>query len=367
MKGRILILTAGPPDRPGGAERLVREISTRCEVEGYGVQIFHGNNSLPAVLRDRRSRILTPLLDALVGYYVGRNARKHLTNDVVAIISNGPVGWYPFQVRNAFTKRIHFYHGTYWGVADAIRPFITRHGYLYLKWGAAMLFERGSGCGKLLLCNSDQTRDEIMKRFGRECHTVWLPMDTQRFAPQNMRDCRRFLELPQDIPIGLFAGSLEPHKGFGTIRAVMDSFPEVHWVLLIRGRQPSDLACCANVTLLKDLSDDVLPLLYASATFSICSSRYEPFGYVVAEALACGTPVVSSPTGASRLFLNESPLDRLLIDRPDDIDGFRRAVTEVVSAPEYYRENVLARVRPRLEAIMSPESWWRRVSEVTGL
>jgi glycosyltransferase involved in cell wall biosynthesis len=118
---------------------------------------------------------------------------------------------------------------------------------------------------------------------------------------------------------------------------------------------------------LKDLSDDLLPLLYASATFSICSSRYEPFGYVVAEALACGTPVVSSPTGASRLFLNESPLDQLLIERPEDIDGFRRAVTEVVSAPEYYRQNVLARVRPKLEAIMSPESWWKRVSEVTGL
>src|SRR5271163_1801472 len=147
MKGRILILTAGSPDRPGGAERLIRELCTKCEVEGYAVETFHANNSVPAVLRDLRSRLLRPLSDAVVGYYVGRSAKKKLTNEVVAIISNGPVGWYPFRVRNASTKRIHFYHGTYWGVADAIRPFITRHGYLYLKWGAAMVFERGSGCG----------------------------------------------------------------------------------------------------------------------------------------------------------------------------------------------------------------------------
>jgi glycosyltransferase involved in cell wall biosynthesis len=367
MKGRILILTAGPPDRPGGAERLIREMWTNCEVQGYAVQIFHADNSLPAVFRDRQSRLLRPLLDALLGYYVGRSAKKQLTNEVVAIISNGPVGWYPFRVRNASTKRIHFYHGTYWGVADAIRPFITRHGYLYLKWVAAMVFERGSGCGKLLLCNSDQTREEIIKRFGFECHTVWLPMDTRRFAPRDMLACRRFLELPQDMPIGLFAGSLEPHKGFGTVRALLDSFPHVHWVLLTRGRQPSDLASRANVTLLKDLSDDLLPQLYASATFSICSSLYEPFGYVVAEALACGTPVVSTPTGASRLFLNEAPLNQLLIERPEDVSGFRRAVAEVLSAPEYFRQIILAQVRPKLEAIMSRESWWRRVSEVTGL
>jgi glycosyltransferase involved in cell wall biosynthesis len=367
MTERIFVLTSSSPDRPGGVERLVREMETKCELQGYAVQVFHAGNSLPARFRDASSKVMRRLSDTLVGYYVGRAAKNHLTGDVVAIISHGPVGWYPFSIGNVSTKRIHFYHGTYWGVADAIRPFIHRRGYQYLKWWAAMVLEKLSGRGKLLLSNSDQTSEEIRRRFHRECRTVWLPMDIKRFSPKEMAVCRRAFHLPENKPVGLFAGSLEPHKGFPIVRVLLESFPNIHWALLIRGRQPLDLVPRSNVTLLSDVNDDELPLLYSSADFCICPSRYEPFGYVVAEALACGTPVISSLTGASRLFLSEPPLDQLLVSEPDDIDGFRRAVSEVVLAPNYYRKVVLTQVRPKLEAIMSPESWWKRVAEATGL
>jgi len=365
MKGRIFILVAPPPDQPGGVERLVSEMTRLLEVNGYEVQMFHAANSIPAWLQGAQNLVVRRFSDALIGFYVGREAKRRLADDVVAIISHGPVGWYPFRVRTP-TKRIHFYHGTYWAVADAIRPFISFRGYIFLKWWAAMLLENWSGRGKLLLCNSEQTKEEIVRRFHRECHTVWLPMDTDHFAPREMTECRRTLGLPQEKPIGLFAGSLEPHKGFRVVRALMESLSDVHWVLLIRGQRP-DLDSRPNVTLLGNVGNAELPLIYGAADFLVCPSRYEPYGYVVAEALACGTPVVASPTGASLLFLDAPPLDRLLIASPEDIDAFRRAVLEVLSAREDYRQIVLERIRPRLKAVMSPDSWWRRVAEVTGL
>jgi glycosyltransferase involved in cell wall biosynthesis len=367
MKGQIYILTSTAPHRSGGVERFVREITERFEIQGYVTHVFHGENSLPGSLRNSRNRIVRQFSDTALGYYVGKAAAKQLTNEVVAILSNGVVGWYPFRISGHSTKRIHFYHGTYCGVAEAIRPFITARGYLFLKWWVAMVLEKWSGRGKILLCNSDQSKLEVLARFGRKCHTIWLPLDTNRFSPKEMVTCRRAFKLPENKPVGLFVGSLQPHKGFPLVRALLDFFPNVHWVLLIRGDQPADLASHQNVTLLPEVSDDELPLLYGSADFSLCPSSYEPFGYVVAEALACGTTAISSPTGASRLFLNEPPLDRFLVSRADDIDGFRRAVSQVLLAPERYRRIVLQRVRPRLEAIMAPENWWLRFSAMTGL
>jgi glycosyltransferase involved in cell wall biosynthesis len=367
MKGRIFIMAGVSPDRRGGVERTVLEMTKKLEMAGYIVQTFHAGNSVPGSLNGPRRGLTRLLSDALAGYHIGNAAKKELSGEVVAVISHGPVGWYPFHIRNSSTKRIHFYHGTYWGVAEAIRPYISLRGYLFLKWWAAMVLERLSGYGKLILCNSDQTKAEIEKLFHYHCSTVWLPMDTDGFSPRESQDCRRTLGLPEDKPIGLFAGSLEPHKGFRIVRKLIEMFPDVFWVLLIRGRPPFDLPPYPNVKLLGEINDAKLRLVYSSASFLICPSRYEPFGYVVAEALACGTPVISSPTGASQLFMSDPPLDQFLVSGPDDLDGFRRAVSRLVEAPEYYRRVVLQKVRPELEAVMSSESWWKRVSEVTGL
>jgi glycosyltransferase involved in cell wall biosynthesis len=141
----------------------------------------------------------------------------------------------------------------------------------------------------------------------------------------------------------------------------------LHWALLFRGAPPDGLQPSAQVTILQDVPDEQVPLLYNAADFSICPSRYEGFAYVVAEALACGTPVVAGPTGASQLLLREPPLDRLFIADPDNVEGFRAAVSAVLADPGRYRQIILEKVRPEIEARMSPASWWKRFAEVTNL
>jgi glycosyltransferase involved in cell wall biosynthesis len=362
----VLVLTPMPPQALGGMEHLVRELIRGLEARGYRTEIFHRGNCEPTWLSKRRSPLGRKIAGTLLGYWIGRNAQKHMTRDVVAVISNSDVGYYPLRGAS-HVKRIHFHHGTYRGQSEAIRPFIKYTGYLYLKWWNSMVLERLSGRGKLTLTCSDQTSVEVSDFFAHESIAMWCPIDTTRFTVRDAAASRIALNLPKEATIGLFIGSVHPMKGFPIVQSLIARFPGIHWVLALRGGLPNAKAAMPNATILVDVPHDQIPLLCSAADFSVCPSLYEPFGYVVAEALACGTPVIASPGGASRLFLRDPPIDRLLVSTPEATSGFADAVREFLRDPEFYRRAVVEQVRPRLQEIMTPENWWRRFLEVTGL
>ncbi len=364
--GEVFILSSAPLEGTGGVERLLRYLITGLRERGFGVRVFDSGNCGPEPwCRPNRDKKLAWMLAGLLqGYFVGQAAKRALHSEVRLVLSTSTVGWYPLK---GSASRAHFYHGTYWGVAEANRPWIRRRGYLKLKWWDAMTLERLSGRGTLLLCNSEQTRDEIRTRFGYESHTVWLPLDTKLFRPLSRVHCRSLTDLPPSARVGLFVGSLEPHKGFPIVRALIESFPEVQWVLVIRGPAPNRSALPPGVRIVQGLSDERLVEFYNAADFLVCPSLYEPFGYVVAEALACGTPAITSPTGASRLLLKQPPLDSVVIESPSDIEKFKVAISRVVQNSEFFRQVVIQRARPQIQEVMAPENWWPRFLAITGL
>jgi len=347
-------------------EHFVRELIRGLEVRGYRTRVFHRGNSEPAWLAGRRGPVGKKIAGTLLGYWVGRNAQRHMTEDVVAVISNSTVGYFPLRFRRLL-RRIHFCHGTYRGQSEAIRPFISYGGYLYLKWWDSMVLERFSSWRKLIIANSEQVRDEVLRFFGWNSMVTWYPLDTRVFQPHDRSVARRVLGLPYERTIGLFAGNTQPTKGLPAIESLVRAFPSIYWVLAVVGDVPHGLKEMPNVRIVQGVPHAQMPLLYSAADFSVCPSLYESFGYVVAEALACGTPVIASPGGASRLFLREAPMDRLLVADANSVDGFLDAVREVVRAPLVYRRAVIERVHPKLEELMAPENWWPRFFESTGL
>ena len=366
-RGTILILTPESPELLGGSEHFIRITRSCLESRNYHVEVIHrANCGIPWKRRSQR-KYVAYFQDALIGYFIGRRARQRISatgSNIAAVLSSANVGWYPLQ---RSIPQLHLYHGTYREQAEAIRPLISTLGYLKQKWLDSMLLEWASGRNKLVLVNSDQTAREVQRYFGHHCRTVWCPLDTAHFRPLDKAECRRAMKIPDDRPVGLFVGNIHPMKGFPTVRALIDRLPEVHWVLALRGELPASPLETAGVQVLHNVTYRDLPLLYASADFSLSSSSYEPFGYVVAESLACGTPVIATPGGASQLFLRESPLRELLIMSASNPEPFLAAIRHLLFNPSLYRDAVLRDARPAIEALMSSSNWCRRFAEISRL
>lgn len=365
MKGRIFILTGESPEKPGGMEHVVREVKRALEDHDYAVEVLHRHNSAPNWVARPSGKWQGYLADIFLSFYLGTELRKRVGRDTISVLSNGLVGWYmpgiPSQV-----KKMHFYHGTYRGQADAIKGLISPMGAWKLKWWDSMVLEKFSGRAKLILCNSEQTHAEVLRFFGFYGKTVLNPMDLQRFKPHDQLEARKRLGLTKDKKIGIFVGSTEPTKGFPVVRCMIAALPEVKWILALRGNVPEDLKTNSQIAIYADASPDILPLLYSAADFAICPSRYEAFGYVVAEALACGTPVVSSMGGASRFLLADSPLNGCLVSRADAVNEYLSAIQAILEDP-HYRKVVISLIRPKLAEAMSPEKWSSRFFAATGL
>jgi glycosyltransferase involved in cell wall biosynthesis len=365
LADEIFILTPGPIDRLGGMERFLQYVASGFQERGYEVRVFHAENSCPARWRQARtdSKIQSLVASGLQGYYIGKAAKKALHSGVKLVLSNSTVGWYPFgkDVRHA-----QFFHGTYRGQAEAIRPFIKYQGYLRLKWWDSMVLERHSGKNSIALCCSEQIRAEIRRYFGYEAEVMWYPIDLNHFRRLNMEDCRRQLGIASKA-VGLYVGSAHPMKGFGAVVHVARKFPQMTMLVAVRGEVPEEIKNLPNIKVFHDATYDLLPVLYNAADFSMCPSRYDPFPFVVAEALASGAPVIASPHGSSLTFYDEPDLKPLLVSSTDDLEGFEKAVRQVLSDSQGWRTLIQARVRPRLEEMMAPANWWGRFQRVVGI
>ena len=333
----------------------------------YIAEVCYRGNSDPSWFRLPKAKIGRYIESNLSGYFVARNARKRMGTDVAAVISNGEWGWCAPAPFAHGAKRIHVYHGTYRAQAEAIRPFISYRGYLYLKWWCSSVLERLGGRKKIVLCNSDQTREEASRLCGPDGAVVWDPLDTTHIRPMDREQCRSKLGFPEIGDIGLFVGNISPMKNFAAVRALISALPDIQWILAIRGEVPKEIGTNPRVQIRHNVGWTELPTIYNAASFSVCPSFYEPFGYVVAESLACGTPVIASPGGASRAFLEHPPLHRLLISDPSSVDQFTAAAREVMGAPDLYRQAVEEFARPKLTELLSPENWSRRFCQITGL
>lgn len=138
-------------------------------------------------------------------------------------------------------------------------------------------------------------------------HRVPNGVDTQRFYPADNEEVLRLrasLNLPAQAPLLLFAGQLSPRKGIPELLSAWTAQVErgEPGMLLICGGGPlrdlvleTQAALPDSVRYMGELADPTSVM--RAADLLILPSRWESFGNVVTEAMACGLPVAATATG----------------------------------------------------------------------
>ncbi len=235
---------------------------------------------------------------------------------------------------------------------------------------------------RLLIANSESVRQDLLELFDAkpsQIRVAYNGCDTEFFrpSPPNVQEATR-LRYARGIPYLLYVGSLHPRKNPIRLLQAYDllrgRYTEPLRLLIVGrfmfGRGPFEKAYHqmrykGEVILHPPVSDTELVRLYGGAAAVVYPSLYEGFGYPVAEALACGVPVVTSRVSALPEVGGEAAFYADPIDSADIARAIYDALTEPPAARQQRIQKGLVHVR-RFSWAACVETLWQAFTEVTS-
>ena len=233
----------------------------------------------------------------------------------------------------------------------------NRAAYAYARttmWNAARKATR-------ILTVSQASKDDILRFFAvppGKIEVVYNAIDDWFWTPPDPADVARVRERYQlDQRFVLYVGNIKPHKNLVRLIEAYDllrrrGFDDVK--LLIIGDEISKLPALRravhthklhkHVRFLGYLPDETLSILYRLASLFVFPSLYEGFGLPPLEAMACGTPVVTSNVSS----LPEVTGDAAVLVDPYDVESITAGMQRVLDNPglsQELREKGVARSR----------------------
>jgi glycosyltransferase involved in cell wall biosynthesis len=127
----------------------------------------------------------------------------------------------------------------------------------------------------------------------------------------------------------------------------------------------TELDVAEDVSFIGRVPDADLPTLFAAADLAVVPSReLEGFGYVVLEAYAAGTPVLSTTVGGLRDVVGGFDPDRLVAPNPEAIAAsIRAALMRPENLPDraacraYAAGFAWDRIAPEIERVFNDTRW----------
>lgn len=186
---------------------------------------------------------------------------------------------------------------------------------------------------KSVICTHLDVQPEKVK-------VVYNGVNTDRFKPAADAAIRKLRsKYGLNTSYLLTLGSIDPRKNFKrTVEAWKECQQEEgldDYVLAIAGASNKnfgdlDVDFDDNaIKLLGYVDDEDLPALYSAATGLLLPSLFEGFGLPVIEAMACGTPVITSNTTA----LDEISEKAALKVNPADTNSIKEGILELLNSP----------------------------------
>ena len=299
---RLALDASAVPDQPAGAGRYVVELARRLPGRGLDTTLvtrrgddvrWHDYSPeariAPRVPRARVARL----------FY---EATRLGTSDVAraAEVWHGPHYTMPRLGRTPSVVTIHdmtFFTNPEWHERAKVAFF--RRAITYAATHA-----------KAIISVSEYTARLIDELLVGHAPVVVAPLgvDLERFTPDAVADEETLARHGMRLGVRyiLFVGTFEPRKGIDVLldafTSVASEFPDVElWLAGQRGwgvaQVETRLAthpAAARIRRLGFVPDDALAPLLRGALAAVYPSRGEGFGLPVLEALACGTPVVTT-------------------------------------------------------------------------
>ena len=353
----LMVADVSPLEVHGGAARVLREQSRRlrglghrvevlcrrpgpkapatADMDGVAVSHYDVNRSHPvrffvSSIFGARRAYSTSLIhrewDAVLFYQplsaIGlRRLLPSATPAVYVFLSPAAA---EYRIRASYADRLHPRLGV--GVACAL-----------LRWAEGVSLRSA----RRVIVLSDFSRRQLLGLHGSlavPVLTVPGGADLARFRPAADRVAvRRGLGIPSDGLLLLTVRDLEPRMGLDALLqalALVRKDVAVRLVMGGEGRLRAELEALVNTLGLQDIvsfagliPEADLPTYYQAADCFVLPTRaLEGFGLVTVEALACGTPVLGTPVGATPEILAPLAPDLLTADASAEAiaDGLRR-------------------------------------------
>ena len=170
---------------------------------------------------------------------------------------------------------------------------------------------------RAVICNSAMVRDDIAQRFGvpqGRLHVIHNGVDLDYFSPllkqQHRADMRARLGIADATPVVVYVGSGFARKGVPQLLQALAGMQHQDAVAVVVGKDKHlnrMQALAVSLGLGERVhfvgpQQDVRPW-YGMADVLALPTLYDPFPNVVLEALACGLPVMTTPTcGAAEVL-----------------------------------------------------------------
>jgi glycosyltransferase involved in cell wall biosynthesis len=182
------------------------------------------------------------------------------------------------------------FHGCYYGYANGLKNYSTTRVYNRLMCLAKE--QKAGTMGKYVVAVSAELARILGEQGIKVDKVINNSVDTDLFRPS-----------PSDKKLDrcLFVGSHDYYgKGFDILGQIADLGIAVDCISKDRPSHP-------KLGWLSSISNENLPAYYSKYKFLLFPSRFEGSGLVVAEAMACGTPVIMSNVGLGPELKREIP------------------------------------------------------------
>lgn len=382
-----------PPDTLWGGVAVVYHTLARALVKrGHEVHVICQAVDKPKDLVE----------EGIFVHRVGTNPKRY---SAIARINYSFYAWR--KLREVIKKyRIEIVESTYWG-ADALLYSLNKHTPLIVRLDVSasdiLRTKTYSGIKQLLslkilsylenfsakradqlIAISKDIYTEVIKRLyidPAKVNIVYHAIDTEKYRFVES-DVRERLEIAGDIPLVLFVGRLELRKGIHVlcqaIPEIIKSMPTTRFMLIGRDTNTApnggsfksyilDMAQAyglqGNIVFIDFSPPEELVQLYSACDVFVSPSLHESFGLPTLEAMACGRPVVATPTGIVP-ELEAYGLKGLEIVPIGDAGKLAQAIIRLLALGEEESQQIARENRQLVEAKFLILAWADKTIEV---